>query len=95
MDTPPRSLQVYVRFTNQWVQARPYQIQAYEEFLKLDIDQTNIHVPHPDGGEFVGIFRRGGEPNSVDWYTTELGKKVEITYFTPEIVGYINRIMNI
>ena len=91
MDVPSES-KVFVRLTNQWLEARPYQIQAYENFLQQGVDQAKMCIPHPNGGEFVAIFKR--ETDSVDRFTTESGNVIEITHLTPGKAAYINRIMD-
>ena len=86
----------YIRRQGQpWNAGRPHHRAAMERFLEEEANERGnvyrIVVPHTDGGEFIGWFRRLN--HIVCQYRDEYGQEVGIMMSSSGQVGFANRIV--
>ena len=94
-------VQVFIRRDDGWVSARSHHKAAFDIFLK-DETKSRVQTPHVDGGDFVAHFSKFGQLGahsltfshilSVYKYVDEYEKTVEISYMTPDLAAFINRV---
>jgi hypothetical protein len=82
-----------------WSVGKDYHTTALNLFLQVPYNLNNpvpvrIEFPHPDGGNFVGLFRRISNNKSHSEYINESGQRVEIMICEPSYAAYINRIID-
>jgi len=90
---------IYIRRPGQgWSRGRNYHQTALNHFWEMyNVNNPNpirVEFPHPDGGNFVGIFRRISDNNSHCEYINEAGQRVELMMCRPEFAAYINRVVD-
>lgn len=87
----------YIRRQGQpWNRGRTHHRAALERFLEEEASEPGrvyrIAVPHADGGDFVGWFRRLNQ--AVCQYQDEYGQTVGIMMSSSGQVGFINRVVD-
>jgi hypothetical protein len=77
-----------------WIRARSHQREAFQRFLEMPPSNhpVRIALPHPDGGEFVGFFRRRNV--IVCQYTNEEGHVTDIMMSSGSHAAFANRIVD-
>lgn len=86
----------YIRRQGQpWMEGRSHHRAALERFLEEEANGQGrvyrIAVPHTDGGEFIGWFRRLNQV--VCQYTDEYGQQVGIMMSSSGHAGFASRIV--
>jgi hypothetical protein len=89
---PDPKKEVYIRRDRKkWIKGKKHHKDALDIFIK-NPTQSRVQTPHEDGGYFIANFSKVA--GDVYNYVDESQKIIEITYITPDQVGFINRMMD-
>ena len=89
---PDPKKEVYIRRDRKkWIKGKKHHKDALDIFIK-NPTQSRVQTPHEDGGYFIANFSKVA--GDVYKYVDESQKIIEITYITPDQVGFINRMMD-